>query len=101
MIGVTVKTFEQAAKAKAEGADYLGIGPVFKTPFKKRQRPMGFNLLKKIKGLGVPFFAIGGINMNNVRRLTGRGFKSIAAIRAVCDASDPYNEVKRLKKALI
>lgn len=101
LIGVTVRNIKQAIRAKLEGASYVGAGPIFKTPIKSRIRPRGIALLYQIKKLKMPFFAIGGINCENIYKLAGTGFKNAAAIRAVCKARDPYAAVRNLKEALI
>jgi len=100
LIGVSAKSYKQALAAKKAGADYLGIGPVFHTPIKRWLRPRGFGLLGKVRRLNIPAFAIGGINMNNISKVTAKGFKRIAVIRAVSAAKNPYLACKRLKVAL-
>ena len=100
IVGVSVKNISQALLAKGSGADYLGIGPVFKTPIKADTRPRGVGLLKAVKHLGIPSFAIGGINIKNIQQLVRQGVTKVAVIRAVCAAADPYREAKRLKDIL-
>lgn len=100
IIGVSVKNYKQAVEAKEAGADYVGVGAVFKTPIKSASRPKGFGLLKKIRRLNMPAFAIGGINHENISKVIEEGFKNIAVIRAVCAARDPYRATRRLKETL-
>jgi len=100
VIGVSVGTFEEARRAKSEGADYLGVGPIFKTPVKGEKKPKGLGLVEAVKRLDIPFFAIGGIDFKNARKLAKRGFRDIAVIRAVCRARNPAAAVKRLKEIL-
>lgn len=100
LIGVSVKNYGQAVRAKAKGADYLGAGPVFKTPIKAHLKPKGFRFLKEIERVRMPFFAIGGINLKNAASLAREGFRNIAVIRSVCEARDASRAAKKLKEAL-
>jgi len=101
IVGVSASGFKKALSAKNEGASYLGVGPVFKTPIKRGKRPCGIGLLENIRKLKLPVFLIGGINERNIQKLTAKGFKRVAVIRAVIAANDPFQAVCRLKKALI
>lgn len=100
LIGVTVRNLRDAREAKRKGADYLGVGPVFRTPIKPGIKPKGISLLNTVKKVNLPYFAIGGIDCANVRKLAEKGFKRIAVIRALCKARKPYIATRRLKEAL-
>lgn len=100
IIGLSVNSLRQAKLAKKRGADYLGIGPVFKTPVKIGKKAAGLGLLSTVKHIGIPAFAIGGIDCGNVLSLTKRGFRRVAVIRAACQAADPFEAAKQLKEAL-
>jgi thiamine-phosphate diphosphorylase len=101
IVGVSVGNLKQAKKAVEEGADYLGAGPVFHTPIKKKVRQRGIAILKAVKRLGVSFFAIGGVDPVNIRRLTKIGVKRIAVIRAINEVKDPCVATRRLKEEII
>src|SRR5574341_351469 len=63
IIGGSAETVEQAVKAEKEGADYVGVGPMFHTTTKDIKVARGVDLLKKVlKRVRIPCFAIGGIN---------------------------------------
>jgi thiamine-phosphate pyrophosphorylase len=100
IIGASCGSVAEATRAKAEGADYVGAGPVFKTPVKKGVAPKGEAFLTAIKKTGIPFFAIGGIDASNIGRLRARGVRAAAVIRAVSFARDPYLATAELKEAL-
>ena len=100
LIGVSAKSYKQALAAKKAGADYLGIGPVFRTPMKPGIKPKGIGLLEAVRKVDIPSFAIGGIDCTNIKKLTKRGFKRIAVIRALCKAKVPYIAARKLKEAL-
>ncbi|WP_297638105.1 thiamine phosphate synthase [uncultured Clostridium sp.] len=70
IIGVSATTLEEAIVAKEEGADYIGVGAVFKTNTKKDAKNTGLELLKEIKGkVEIPIVAIGGIKEENIREI--------------------------------
>lgn len=101
ILGVSVSELKEAVAAKKEGASYLGVGPVFKTPIKKGKKPVKVKLLADIRKLNIPFFAIGGIDRDNIKKLTSKGIKRVAVIRAVSGCrSRPSLAVRRLKEAL-
>jgi len=100
VIGVSVGSVKEAKRAKAQGADYVGAGPIFKTPIKGGKPAKGIKLLASLKDLGIPTFAIGGINRKNIKSLTSRGFNKVAVIRDICKASDTFSAASRLREAL-
>lgn len=100
VIGVSVGSVKEAKRAKAEGASYIGAGPIFKTPIKGSKPAKGIKLLARLKGIGIPTFAIGGINRKNIRSLTSKGFNKVAVIRDICKASDAFLAACRLREAL-
>lgn len=81
IIGVSATSIEQAMEAERGGADYVGVGPIFDTSSKKIDKPLGLDLIRKTKdNLSIPFFAIGGINLNNLDDLILAGGRRIAVI---------------------
>jgi thiamine-phosphate pyrophosphorylase len=101
LVGVSVSGISQARKARACGADYLGVGPVFKTPLKRGILPVNRTLLSRLKRLRIPYFAIGGIDARNAGSLAFIGVQNVAVIRAVICANNPYKAVRALKEAII
>ncbi|MFA5145827.1 MAG: thiamine phosphate synthase [Candidatus Omnitrophota bacterium] len=100
ILGVSAHTYGEAARASHDGADYIGAGPVFKTPIKSDMRPEGVDEIVKMERLKVPVFAIGGIDAGNTPWLAARGIRRIAVIRAVCAAHDVRAMTERLKEEL-
>lgn len=89
LIGVSCSNLKEALKAQAQGADYIGIGPVFRTRTKPGCSPIGIKGLKGLnKKLKIPVFAIGNINRANLEEVTSSGMKRIALCRAVLKAKD-------------
>lgn len=91
IIGVSATTYEEAIQAKADGADYLGVGPVFPTGTKLDAAPVtGIKLLGRIKrDTGLPVVAIGGINRANTRQIIAAGGDGISVISAIVGQTDP------------
>ncbi len=82
IIGKSTHSLEQAMAAERDGADYIGIGPVFKTPTKEDYIPIGVETVKKvIDNVKIPFVCIGGLNMGNIQELIDQGAKNLAMVR--------------------
>ena len=89
IIGATAKTVEQAKRAEAEGADYLGVGAVFPSPTKKNALRITPDMLREIcSSVKIPAVAIGGISHDNVREIKDCGQVGIAVVSAVFAAED-------------
>ena len=102
IIGISTHSLNEAKTAEKKGADYIGIGPIFKTESKKDLLPIGCSVLNKIKkALDIPFFAIGGISLSNIKKVREGGAKRVAAISSLIKTKNVYQKTKELKKALI
>ncbi len=89
IIGVSCHNLNQALSAQRQGADYISIGPIFKTPAKPKIKPLGLGNLRKIsRYVHVPFFAIGGISKDNISFVAAAGAKRVAFIRAINQSAD-------------
>lgn len=89
ILGVSVHTVEEARRAVADGADYLGLGAVFPTTTKTDVEQMPNSLLREICGaVDVPVVAIGGINRDNIKSLSGSGVDGVALVSAIFSATD-------------
>lgn len=98
IIGVSAQTVEQALLAEKHGADYLGVGAVFKTGSKDDAEEVSHDELERIcKAVSIPVIAIGGITHDNVKELSGRGIVGIAVISAIFGQKDIENATKELK----
>jgi thiamine-phosphate pyrophosphorylase len=74
IVGVSTHTVDQARRAEREGADYIGVGPVFETSTKDAGAPIGPEGLKAIlDAVDLPAFAIGGIRPENVAVIAAAG----------------------------
>ena len=81
IIGLSANSETEISKAIREGSDYLGIGPVFQSTTKKSKSPLGIERVKSLtKKITVPWFAIGGINSQNISLLKENNIKKVAII---------------------
>lgn len=99
IVGVSVSTPEEAARARADGADYLGVGPIFATSTKPDAAPAtGLEMIGKAReaSAGLPVVAIGGINDRNIADVARAGADSAAVISAVVCAEDMTVATRRL-----
>ena len=98
IIGVSAQTVEQAILAQKHGADYLGVGAVFKTGSKDDADDVSHDELQKIcEAVDIPVIAIGGISSKNVTELKGRGIVGIAVISAIFAQPDITKATAELK----
>lgn len=99
IVGVSAHDVEEAKKAVASGADYLGVGAVFSTSTKAYTNVLSFETVKAISGaVDVPIVAIGGINRENILKLKGAGVDGAAIVSGIFSAEDIESECKTLRK---
>ncbi len=91
VIGISVSNLSEAIKAEKSNADYISIGPIFKTSTKlDAAPPIGIDELKNIKKrITKPLVVIGGININNVGQILSLGIKNIALSSAIFSSQNP------------
>ncbi|MDD5476994.1 MAG: thiamine phosphate synthase [Candidatus Omnitrophica bacterium] len=101
IIGISCHNLSQALRAQNEGADYLGIGPIFATATKPEYKPIGLEVLGKLKDkIKIPYFAIGDIHAGNIKEITASGARRVAVCRAILKADNPKEAVRQLYKIL-
>ncbi|SOB58060.1 Thiamine-phosphate synthase [Pseudodesulfovibrio profundus] len=101
-IGLSTHAPEEARKAVADGADYIGVGPIFKT-FTKEDvvDPVGFEYLEYVVGnLDIPFVAIGGIKEHNVADVVSRGARCVALVTEIVGAEDIGATIRQVRNAM-
>lgn len=97
LLGVSVHTVEQAILAEQNDADYLGVGSVFSTSTKLDAGVVTYETLKEIcDAVSIPVVAIGGINTDNIVKLTGSGIDGIAVVSAIFAQDDIERATKEL-----
>ncbi|HUQ69847.1 MAG TPA: thiamine phosphate synthase [Planctomycetaceae bacterium] len=97
LVGVSTHTIEQARQAVLDGADYLGVGPTFPTGTKSFTEFPGLAFVRQVaEEIALPWFAIGGINAENLASVTQAGATRVAVSGAVCGAEDPFDAASQL-----
>ena len=101
IIGISTHKPDDAITAQQNGADYIGVGPVFKTPTKPNTTPVGLEYVKWVKeNINIPFYAIGSIDENNVDSVIKAGADRIAVIRALMNSKNPEKTVKKFMEEI-
>ena len=89
LIGKSTHRFEQAVAAAAEGADYLGFGPLFPTPTKAGRPAIGLADIRRVQeAVQVPVFCIGGIKRENLETLLAAGARRVVIVSGNLQAPD-------------
>lgn len=98
IIGVSTHSPEQAIEAVKNGANYIGVGPIFSTQTKEDVcSPVGFEYLEYVeKNIDIPYVAIGGIKIHNIDEIISRGAKRIALVSELVGAKNTFEITREL-----
>ena len=101
IIGISANNSVDIKKAIKDGCDYLGIGPIFKTSTKKNKKSLGIKAIKELtKDITIPWFAIGGIDKENINFLKENGITKVAIISGLVKSKKPKEEAAIILKNL-
>ncbi|MFW6059285.1 MAG: thiamine phosphate synthase [Phycisphaeraceae bacterium] len=101
LIGVSTQALAQAEQALRDGADYCGVGPMFASTTKRKDRLAGPAYLAQfLEWNRLPHLAIGGITPENVEQLTAVGGRGVAVSSCVCSSENPGEVVRALRAKL-
>ena len=101
IIGKSTHSLEQAKAALKEKPDYVAVGPVFWTPTKKIDRPVGVELIVQVRKLTKkPVIAIGGIRPENAASVRVAGATGVAVVSALMTAPDVAVAARAFREAL-
>lgn len=101
IIGVSTHHPEQARKAVEQGADYIGVGPIFTTPTKPGRIAVTTEYAQWVaQNIDIPWYAIGGIDLQNIQEVIDAGAKRIAVVRAIINAENPAKVAKEFIEIL-
>ncbi|HVJ49682.1 thiamine phosphate synthase [Desulfitobacterium sp.] len=103
IIGVSTHSPEQAQKAVADGADYIGVGPIYATHTKTDVcDPVGLEYLRYVvENIDLPFVAIGGIKEHNLAEVLQNGAQTVALVTEIVGSLDIKRTIHRLQKNMI
>ncbi|MCX7887655.1 MAG: thiamine phosphate synthase, partial [Verrucomicrobiae bacterium] len=89
ILGISTHSLTQALEAEREGANYIGVGPIYPTATKPGRHAVGADLIRQVASrIHVPFFAIGGITLENLGEVLAAGATRIAVVSAILNAPD-------------
>jgi thiamine-phosphate pyrophosphorylase len=101
-VGKSTHSLAQAVAAQAEGADYIGFGPLYATGTKPDYVPIGLQDIAEVHRLvTLPIFCIGGVNASRLDEITAAGAKRVVVVSAFLLAADVSGEVRALKQRLV
>lgn len=99
LLGISTHSPAQAQQAVRDGADYIGVGPLYSTRTKVDVcDPVGLEYLEyAVKNVAVPFVAIGGIKRHNLHEVISRGASCVALVTEIVGAADPEACIQELR----
>ena len=101
LVGLSTHSEVQIEAAADAGVDYIGVGPVHATPTKPGRPAVGLHLVSYAAAhAALPFFAIGGIDQDNVGAVRDAGARRIAVVRAIAQAEDVRAAAQDLRAAM-
>ncbi|MDR0198391.1 MAG: thiamine phosphate synthase [Methanomassiliicoccaceae archaeon] len=102
LIGISVSSPEEALEAERNGADYVGLGPIFATSSKHDAgNAVGLDAIREMRNaVNIPIVAIGGITKDNISSVIEAGADGAAVISAVVSQRDVVSAAEELKKMI-
>lgn len=102
IIGKSTHSIAQACAAAEEGADYLGLGPLFATPTKPGRPAIGLQDIAAVHELvSVPIFCIGGIKSGNLAQVRDAGARRVVIVSGWLEAEDIAFAVRSARSLLV
>ncbi|HTR42968.1 MAG TPA: thiamine phosphate synthase [Pseudomonadales bacterium] len=100
-IGLSTHAPEQAKRALDAKADYVAIGPIFATGTKPTAKPVTLEYVRwAAANVTTPWFAIGGIHLENLDEVLAAGAKRICVVSAILNAPDAAKACREFRKRL-
>ncbi|WOB44469.1 thiamine phosphate synthase [Thermoleptolyngbya oregonensis NK1-22] len=97
IIGRSTTNPDEMQRALSEGADYIGVGPVYETPTKAGKAAAGLDYVRYAAAHSpIPWFAIGGIDAENLGDVIAAGATQVAVVRAIMQAQQPTQATQAL-----
>jgi thiamine-phosphate pyrophosphorylase len=101
IVGKSTHALDQAVAAEKEGADYIGVGPIYATPTKPDYVPVGPSLIGQVRAaVRVPQFCIGGVNEKTLREVLSAGAQRVVIVSALLQSGDISAYCRRVHEAL-
>lgn len=103
ILGVSVHNLDELEEAIRNKADYIGVGPIYKTKSKAdAKQPAGTKFLQQAssKYPSLPIVAIGGISSLNCHESIEVGADGVAVISAICESANIHQTVNEFKQKI-
>lgn len=100
LIGLSTHSPDQISAAAEQAPDHISVGPIWETPTKAGRAAVGLELIHHAAThTTLPFFAIGGIDQENVTEVLAAGARRVCVVRAIRDAADPTAVAQSLRRS--
>lgn len=101
IVGKSTHSLAQAMAAAAEGADYIGFGPLFATPTKPGRPAIGLGEIRRVhESVQVPIFCIGGIKLENLPAIIAAGARRVVIVSGLLQAADIVGYARQVRDLL-
>ncbi|MEN9205423.1 MAG: thiamine phosphate synthase [Thermostichales cyanobacterium SZTDM-1c_bins_54] len=101
IIGQSTTNAQELQIALANQVDYIGVGPFFATPTKPGKPPLSAEYVAQVRAtVSIPWFAIGGIELDNLAQVMAQGARRVAVVRALMTARDPQAVAEKMLSML-
>ncbi len=101
LVGKSTHSMAQAMTAAADGADYIGFGPLYPTPTKPGRPAIGLDEIAAVEGmLSIPVFCIGGIKLSNLPEVGAAGARRVVIVSGWLQADDIAAAVREARRLL-
>lgn len=101
-IGLSTHAPQEGQRAIAAGPNYIAVGPVFATQTKPSVKPVTLDYVRwAAVNVEIPWFAIGGINLQNLDEVLAAGARRICVVSAILNAPDVIKTCLKFKERLV
>ena len=101
IVGVSTHCIEHARQAVLDGADYIGVGPIFPSSTKQRDFVAGLDYARQVASeIAIPAVGISGITADNLPQVLATGLRAVAVTQCVAAAADPQAAASEMRAIL-
>lgn len=100
-LGLSTHAPEQAQRAIRARPDYIAIGPIYPTGTKPTAKPVTLEYVRwAAANVRIPWFAIGGVNMQTLDDVLAAGATRICVVSAILNAPDVAKACREFRQRL-
>ena len=98
IIGKSTHSLDQAIATSLEAPDYIGFGPIFKTPTKPDYLPIGIEQIREVHRIVLqPIFCIGGITLDTLSEVLASGAQRVVIVSDLLRSINPFERTAKCK----